>query len=80
VELTIEGNVGGVWTLARVRDGWLLNTGPTGRPSTRVALDQETAWKLFSKSLSAERAARDLRIEGDPRLGRPLLGALAVMA
>jgi hypothetical protein len=43
-------------------------------------LDQETAWKLFSKSLSAERAARDIRIEGDLRLGQPILGALAVMA
>jgi uncharacterized protein (TIGR03083 family) len=80
VELTIGGNAGGVWTLARVADRWLLYTGSEARPSTRVALDQETAWKLFSKSLSSERAARDVRIEGDPRLGLPLLGALAVMA
>ena len=79
VELTIGGSAGGVWTLARSRGGWLLYVGSAARPNTRVTLDQETAWKLFSKSLSAE-TARDIRIEGDARLGRPMLGALAVMA
>ena len=80
VELTITGNAGGVWTLARGPDRWILYTGSAPGAAARVSLDQETAWKLFSKSLSAERAARDIRIEGDLRLGQPILGALAVMA
>jgi hypothetical protein len=45
-----------------------------------VSLDQDAAWKLFSKSLSPETARQRVRIEGDRRLGEPMLGALAVMA
>jgi hypothetical protein len=45
-----------------------------------VSLDQEVAWKLFSKGLDRESARRSIRIEGDPNLGQPLLDALAVMA
>jgi len=80
IELAVRGDAGAVWTLARGQDSWLLYSGAAGNPTTRVSLDQETAWKLFSKSLSAERASRDIRIDGDQRLGQPVLGALAVMA
>jgi hypothetical protein len=45
-----------------------------------VSLDQETAWKLFSKGLGPEQARRRVVIEGELRLGRPVLGTLAVMA
>jgi hypothetical protein len=45
-----------------------------------VSLSQETAWKLFSKGLSAEQARRSIRIDGDVRLGQPMLRALAIIA
>ena len=43
-------------------------------------MDQDTAWRLFSKGLSPERARLDIRLEGDRSLGEPMLRALAVMA
>ena len=49
-------------------------------PAARVSLDQENAWRLFSKGLSPEAARRSVRTEGDPGLGEPVFGALAVMA
>ena len=75
-----RGEAGGVWTLARDEAGWTLLTGSDSSSATRVSLDQETAWKLFSKGLSQEQAERRIRIEGDTRLGRPILRTLAVMA
>jgi hypothetical protein len=45
-----------------------------------VTLGQDVAWKLFSKGLDRESGRRSIRIEGDPRLGEPVLGTLAVMA
>jgi hypothetical protein len=45
-----------------------------------VSLSQEAAWKLFSKGLSPEQAGRNVTIDGDLRLGQPMLGALAIMA
>jgi uncharacterized protein (TIGR03083 family) len=80
LRLEISGAAGGVWTLAKGPSDWALFTGSSPRPAGGVSLDQETAWKLFSKGLTAEQARRQIRIEGDAALGRPLLGALAIMA
>lgn len=80
IHFAIRGAAGGDWTLRRQSQGWSLFTGRDDHPATRVSLDQETAWKLFSKGLSPEAARRSVRIEGDSRLGEPVFGALAVMA
>jgi len=76
----VLGDAGGVWTLARVRDGWRLLLGSDEAAVTRVTMGQETAWKLFSKGLSKEDARKSVRIEGDLSLGQPVLRSLAVMA
>jgi uncharacterized protein (TIGR03083 family) len=80
VRLEITGEAGAVWTLARGESGWDLFAGSHASPAAAVTLDQDAAWKLFSKGLSPERARPAIRIEGDPSLGRPVLGALAIMA
>jgi uncharacterized protein (TIGR03083 family) len=80
IHFAIRGEAGGNWTLRRQSQGWSLFTGRDDHPATRVSLDQETAWKIFSKGLSPEGARRSVRIEGDSRLGEPVFGALAVMA
>jgi uncharacterized protein (TIGR03083 family) len=80
VELVITGDAGGIWTLLRDAGGWVLFAESEPTPTARVILDQDTAWKLFSKGLSAPAASREIHFEGDPTLGRPLLGSLAVMA
>jgi hypothetical protein len=50
----VLGDAGGVWTLARVRDGWRLLLGSDEAAATKVTVGQEIAWKLFSKGLSKE--------------------------
>jgi uncharacterized protein (TIGR03083 family) len=80
VHFAIRGEAGGDWTLRRQSEGWSLLTGRDDHPTTRASLDQENAWRLFSKGLSPEAARRSVSIEGDPRLGEPVFGALAVMA
>jgi uncharacterized protein (TIGR03083 family) len=80
IEVDIRGEAGGVWTLARADSAWTLLTGRDGQPRARVTLDQDAAWKLFSKGLSPEEASRRIAIEGDPTLGRPVLSTLAIMA
>ena len=79
VEIEITGGAGGVWTLTRGSGSWTLHSGRTPEPHARVTMDQETAWKLFSKGLSPEEAGRRVRIQGDTAVGRPALGTLAIM-
>jgi uncharacterized protein (TIGR03083 family) len=80
--LTVEirGEAGGLWTLRRETTAWSIHAGAYPAATSRVILDQETAWKLFSKGLSRERASQDVRVEGDSALGQPMLDALAIMA
>jgi uncharacterized protein (TIGR03083 family) len=80
VEIDISGEAGGSWTLVREDSCWDLFVGADQAPAARVTLDQDAAWKLFSKQLSPQEASRRIRIEGDIPLGRPVLGSLAVMA
>jgi uncharacterized protein (TIGR03083 family) len=80
IELRIRGEAGATWTLGRSSEGWQLFLGAAPDPTTVVSLDQEAAWKLFSKSLSPDQARQAIDVGGDPRLGEPLLRTLAVMA
>lgn len=80
VRFDIEGEAGGVWTLVRENAGWRLFTGSDGTPGARVSLGQETAWKLFSKGLTRDRARATIRIDGNQQLGEPVFSSLAVMA
>lgn len=80
LRIEVSGDAGGVWTLVKEDGGWRLFAGSEEPAAARVIMDQETAWKLFSKGLSLDRARRSIRVEGDPRLGQPALGALAIMA
>jgi hypothetical protein len=75
----IEGTAGGDWTLRRDPAGWGLYLGASPGPN-RVRMDQDTAWRLFSKGLSPSEARRRVRMEGDQSLGAGVLGALAIMA
>jgi hypothetical protein len=60
--------------------GWDLFNGFSSNPDAVVTLDQDTAWKLFSKGLSRDDARKRVRIQGERLLGQPVLGSLAVMA
>jgi uncharacterized protein (TIGR03083 family) len=80
IRFSITGESGGDWTLRRRARDWALFTGGDDEADARVSLDQQTAWKLFSKGLSPDDARRRVRVKGDDSLGLPILGALAVMA
>ena len=80
VRFEISGPAGGVWTLVRSPGEWGLFVGSGGKPAAQVRLDQEIAWKLFSKGLSQQAARQHIHTEGDRRLGEPVFHSLAVMA
>jgi uncharacterized protein (TIGR03083 family) len=80
IHFLIHGEAGGDWTLRRESHAWTLFAGRDNHAEARVSLDQETAWKLFSKGLSPEIVRRRVYLEGDPRLGEPVFGVVSVMA
>jgi hypothetical protein len=80
VVFIIAGEAGGAWTLRREDGAWSLYTGEGEGASCEVRMDQDAAWRLLTKGLSQEEAAARIEIIGDNRLGKPILGMLAVMA
>ena len=76
----ITGEAGGIWTLRYEGGAWKLYTGESDDAVCRVRMDQDTAWRLLTKGLSQGEALARVEITGDDRLGKPILGMLAVMA
>ncbi len=77
--IEIIGPAGGTWSLRRQSNGWDVEEGDAGDAAARARLADEVAWRLFFNALSAAEAETVIHLEGDPALGRPLLGARAVI-
>ena len=79
LHIAIDGAAGGDWTLRREAARWRLYAGASETPAARARMDQDTAWRLFSKGLGPAEARGRVTIEGDQPLGSGVLGALAIM-
>jgi len=80
IVFAITGEAGGDWTLLRVEERWQLFRGAADHANARVTSDQDTAWRRFTKGITADEARQRMKFEGDPRLGDPLPDCLAIMA
>ncbi len=80
VNVAIEGEAGGSWALLSQDGAWQLFEGEAPTPSASIRLSDDTAWRIFTKGLAHEEAARRVRMEGDPVLGGVFLETLAIMA
>jgi uncharacterized protein (TIGR03083 family) len=80
VAVRVEGPAGGEWTLARGPAGWELFAGASPAASATVRIDQDVAWRLFTKGVPAARARALAAVDGDASLGEPFFGSVAVMA
>lgn len=80
VALEITGEAGDVWLAERQSGTWRLGRGPLDDAAARVTLDQDTAWRLFTRGVPPEQAAERTGIEGDPDLAVCLLRMVTIIA
>jgi uncharacterized protein (TIGR03083 family) len=80
LQLHIEGEAGGDWSLVREADSWVLYAGVIERPNASVRLDQSIAWRLFTKGLAPQEALEAVSFTGDRHLGLQVLEAVAIIA
>jgi hypothetical protein len=80
IRLVVTGEAGGVWSLVKVQELWALFLDVETPPSSVVTLDEEAAWRLFTKGIDAGAARERATIEGDQILGAALLQAVAIIA
>ena len=80
VELDVEGDAGGSWFLLREPDLWTLWTDAAGPSTATVRLDQDVAWRMFTKGISTEEALRQCDLSGDRSLAAKVLGTVSIIA
>jgi uncharacterized protein (TIGR03083 family) len=79
VALQITGEAGGSWTLQRENGTWRLYLGAQEQPKARVTLDQNIAWRLYTKGITSSEAERHARIDGDDQLAKAALRMVSVI-
>ncbi len=80
VRVRISGTAGGVWSLVRHEGQWGLFTLVGSEPAASIALDQEEAWRLFTRGTTPDAAKAWAFIEGDATLATKVLETVSVIA
>jgi hypothetical protein len=80
IRLVVTGEAGGAWSLVKVEELWALLLDAETRPTSVVTLDEEVAWRLFTKRIDPVAARTRMTIEGDRTLGAVMLQAVAIIA
>jgi uncharacterized protein (TIGR03083 family) len=80
VALTVTGSSGGRWFVLRERDGWNLHLDNEAEPTAEIVIDEETAWRLFTKGVAKDEARGRARIVGEAALALKALDMVSVIA
>lgn len=80
VVLTISGEAGGRWALLRERGAWNLTVEGADGPDAEVIVDEDAAWRMFTKGLSREEALGRMTIVGNRALGMRVLDMVSIIA
>ncbi len=80
VEVTIAGECGGRWLLARGPEKWGFTSQPAADAAAQVTIPQEIAWRIFTKGIDRDSARAQVRIEGDCGLAETVLDLTAIVA
>ena len=80
VTVTISGEAGSRWSILRQATGWQLYAGAPATPDAEVTLDQEVAWRLFTRGISRKQALEKLSLQGDRALGLKVLEMVSIIA
>lgn len=80
VALRITGDAGGEWSLVRSDGAWRLVQPLDADAAASVELDQDAAWRLFTKALTPAGARESAIISGDARLAEQVLRTVSIIA
>ncbi|HWY69614.1 MAG TPA: maleylpyruvate isomerase N-terminal domain-containing protein [Terriglobales bacterium] len=79
VEIQITGEAGGSWFVERTDSAWILEQHAPSAEAT-LKMDQELAWRVFTKAVDVQTAAREVDVRGDRSLAMQALSLVAVLA
>lgn len=80
VTLTISGPSGGRWSLLRGQGLWHLLCDAAREPEAEAVIDEDSAWRLFTKGLDRQEAQARMVLLGDQSLGSHVLDMVSIIA
>lgn len=80
VVLRITGPAGGSWRVERQGDFWRFVSAVPGRPYTLVTMDEETAWRGFTRGIGIDRVRAKTRVDGNPAIGEAIMHMASIIA
>ncbi|MBE0696642.1 MAG: maleylpyruvate isomerase family mycothiol-dependent enzyme [Anaerolineaceae bacterium] len=80
VTVTLTGESGGRWTVQRAGESWRLFSGAPEQPDAEVVIDQDLAWRLFTRGVSEGEAREQITVKGSQSLGFKVLGMVSIIA
>ncbi len=80
IHLIITGEAGSEWHLQREQEIWVLGKNATSPADATVVLDQESAWRLFTKGISKEEAILRATLNGNEMLARKVFDTVSIIA
>ena len=80
IHFYITGEGGGDWFLEYDGSVWGLTDNVSKKPITEVTIEGEIAWRIFTKGIIKQTAAKHISIKGNQLLGEKIIDMLAVMA
>lgn len=78
--LTIRGPAGGAWTVYREAHAWSVAGSPDAEPVATLAIDQDDAWRLFTRGLPPDAVRPRVESSGDPAAVEAMLRMVTVLA
>jgi uncharacterized protein (TIGR03083 family) len=79
VRLIITGDAGGAWVAVRTSGAWVLGREFPGEAAATVTIDQDTAWRLYTRGVTPEEARPKARLDGDRALGELMLRMVSII-
>jgi uncharacterized protein (TIGR03083 family) len=79
VEVQVTGEAGGSWFLQRCDSSWHL-VESAGPADATLHMDQELAWRVFTKAVDTQTALEQVQTTGDRLLATKALSLVAVLA
>ena len=78
--LCVSGDAGGQWTIRQEEKAWVLYTGAKEPLDAKVTIDQEDAWRLFSKGIDPKQVRARSSIAGSEDLGARIFQMVSIIA
>ncbi|MBN2364544.1 MAG: maleylpyruvate isomerase N-terminal domain-containing protein [Calditrichaeota bacterium] len=79
IGIYISDVIEGSWLLASEENQWRLMKSKNMETDTTIEMDDDTAWRLFTKNITEEEAIKRIRVSGNQKLGNLIAKTVSFM-